>query len=227
MGKSVDESQRDAAPLPIVERPEATTQRASLGFGIETLDHVRLESASSPSVGSSDRTSRLSLRTASSARKRTMPVSQAAPAPRSGRIGLRILPDADEDLLQHVSRHLRPPHDAQRDAIEPARFQLVQPLQCRTAATRDPPRSGSRWKPDAVACASLMNEARSPLPRDARCRGMRRMSTRLQGYYAPALFLDALCIQASRSRPVDDMKARAGNGQAGRPRQIAREQEPS
>src|SRR6516225_2402082 len=39
--------------------------------------------ASSPSLGSSDGTSLSALRTASSARKRTMPVSHAAPAPRS------------------------------------------------------------------------------------------------------------------------------------------------
>src|SRR5215468_10854948 len=40
-------------------------------------------SAASPSVGSSVRTSRPSFRTASKERKRTMPVSHAAPAPRS------------------------------------------------------------------------------------------------------------------------------------------------
>jgi hypothetical protein len=40
---------------------------------------------------------------------------------------------------------------------------------------------------------------------------MRRMSTRLQGYYAPALFLDALCIRASIP-PVDDVKAAQATG---------------
>ena len=43
MGKSIDESQRDAAPLLLIEQPKAAAQRPRFGPRVEAIDHVGLD----------------------------------------------------------------------------------------------------------------------------------------------------------------------------------------
>lgn len=127
MRQAADKSQHDTAPRLVVEQLETALQRSRLCRAIDLLDHIRLERrVAQRRIIRQDLAAELADRVERA--KAHDPGEPSRAGTTLGRKRGGVLPNLHESLLQHIGGDFRPPDDAQRDAVEPARFELIEPL---------------------------------------------------------------------------------------------------
>ena len=133
MRQAVDKGQYDATPLLFLEQLETMFEGSGFCRGIDLLDHVRLERCvAKPRIVGQNLTPKLAHGIKGAEAHDAGEPRRAGAA--LGREGGSILPDLDESVQQYIGSDLRPLHNPQRYAVEPARFKLLETLQRNLAA---------------------------------------------------------------------------------------------